>query len=177
MSTYVMASLDTTIAAVANAIELFARHPDQWTLLREHRDMIPNAFNEVLRYDSPMQYFCRVTTTMIGDDHLAEGRLGRRAVAAHSPTSRDAAAVRINAATRRGHARQVSTNGCSTRGLARMQPEANASEYAPQKRSLWHDRAHGVRAYSGKLTSSRFALLRTTALHPRRSVTGASSDL
>ena len=57
MSAYVTAGVDTTINSISNAVELFARHPEQWTMLRENRDLIPKAFNEILRYDSPVQYF------------------------------------------------------------------------------------------------------------------------
>ena len=75
MSAYVTAGVDTTINSISNAVELFARHPEQWTMLRENRDLIPKAFNEILRYDSPVQYFCRVATkdVKIGEDEVPAG--------------------------------------------------------------------------------------------------------
>ncbi|MCP2031060.1 cytochrome P450 [Okibacterium sp. HSC-33S16] len=57
---YVAAGMDTTIAAIGNAIAQFAAHPDQYEILRQDPSLIPSAFNEVLRYEALM---------------LAEGRL------------------------------------------------------------------------------------------------------
>ncbi len=51
---YVAAGMDTTIAAIGNAIHQLATHPDQWELLREAPSLIPSAFNEVLRYEALM---------------------------------------------------------------------------------------------------------------------------
>ncbi|MET0932332.1 MAG: cytochrome P450 [Mycetocola sp.] len=57
---YVAAGMDTTIAALGNAIAQFAAHPEQYEILRQDPSLIPSAFNEVLRYEALM---------------LAEGRL------------------------------------------------------------------------------------------------------
>ncbi len=59
---YVAPSLDTTIFATSSAIWLFAKHPDQWQLLRERPTLIPNAINEVIRIESPIQGFSRVAS-------------------------------------------------------------------------------------------------------------------
>jgi cytochrome P450 len=56
---YVAPSLDTTIFATASAVWLFARHPEQWRLLRDRPTLIPNAINEVVRLESPIQGFSR----------------------------------------------------------------------------------------------------------------------
>lgn len=55
-------SLDTTISAIGSAVWLFGRHPEQWDLLREHPSRIPNAFNEVVRMESPIRGFTRSVT-------------------------------------------------------------------------------------------------------------------
>lgn len=60
---YTGPSLDTTISATASAIYLFARHPDQWDRLRAEPRMIPNAINEVVRYESPVQGWSRYVTS------------------------------------------------------------------------------------------------------------------
>lgn len=60
---YVAPSLDTTIFAISNAIWLFAKNPEQWTDLCAHPALIPNAINEVLRLESPVQGFSRLTVT------------------------------------------------------------------------------------------------------------------
>ena len=56
---YMAPSLDTTIFAISSAVWLFANNPDQWTALRENPSAIPNAINEVLRLESPIQGFSR----------------------------------------------------------------------------------------------------------------------
>lgn len=62
MNDYLGPSLDTTIFATSNAISLFAKYPDQWEKLRANPNKIPNAINEVVRLESPIQGFSRVPT-------------------------------------------------------------------------------------------------------------------
>ncbi|MGH3588111.1 MAG: cytochrome P450, partial [Pseudonocardia sp.] len=69
MLDYVTPSLDTTILAIANAIALFAEHPEQWELLRADRSLIPHAINETLRLETPVPQFSRVLT----EDHQIDG--------------------------------------------------------------------------------------------------------
>jgi 3-(3-hydroxy-phenyl)propionate hydroxylase len=59
MIDYIAPSLDTTISAISNALYLFATHPEQWQALRKDPTLIPNAINEVLRYESPLRAFSR----------------------------------------------------------------------------------------------------------------------
>ena len=59
MIDYMAPSLDTTIFAITNAVDLFARHPDQWELLRSDPSLVPSAINEVLRLEAPIQGFSR----------------------------------------------------------------------------------------------------------------------
>lgn len=61
MVDYIAPSLDTTISAISNALYLFATHPDQWQLIRADPTLIPNAINEVIRYESPLRAFSRKT--------------------------------------------------------------------------------------------------------------------
>lgn len=72
---YLGPSLDTTITATGNAVKLFADHPDQWQALRERPAAIPNAINEVLRLESPVQAFSRLVKedTTWGDQTLPKG--------------------------------------------------------------------------------------------------------
>ncbi len=69
MLDYVAPSLDTTILAITSTIALFARHPDQWELLRRDRSLIPHAINESLRLETPVPQFTRVLT----EDHEIDG--------------------------------------------------------------------------------------------------------
>ncbi|WP_220032556.1 cytochrome P450 [Mycolicibacterium moriokaense] len=59
---YLAPSLDTTISGVGNAIWLFGTRPDQWTMIRNDPSLIPNAFNEALRMETPIRGFCRHVT-------------------------------------------------------------------------------------------------------------------
>jgi cytochrome P450 len=62
---YTWPGVDTTVHALSSAVLEFARHPDQWTLVRADRSLIPSAFNEVLRLHAPVQTFARVTTRAV----------------------------------------------------------------------------------------------------------------
>ena len=68
---YLVPSLDTTISAVGSAIWLFGRYPDQWDLVRTDSSLIPNAFEEVLRVESPIQGFSRKATSDYNLDGLS----------------------------------------------------------------------------------------------------------
>lgn len=59
---YVAAGLDTTIATIGNALQLFGENPDQYQLLREDPTLIPAALNEVLRCHALMIATGRRTT-------------------------------------------------------------------------------------------------------------------
>ena len=65
---YVAAGLDTTIATIGNALQLFGEHPDQYELLRQDRTLIPAALNEVLRYRALMVAQGRRTTREVEVD-------------------------------------------------------------------------------------------------------------
>jgi cytochrome P450 len=78
MVDYIGPSLDTTISAISTALHLFALHPQQWQLLRADQALIPNAVNEIVRYESPLRAFtrtARVDTTVAGHPIPAGGRL------------------------------------------------------------------------------------------------------
>jgi cytochrome P450 len=88
MGDYLGPSLDTTILATSNAISLFAKHPDQWDKLRANPSRIPNAINEVLRIESPIQGFSRLLT----DDFELEGQRlhkGARVLMMYASGNRD----------------------------------------------------------------------------------------
>jgi len=56
------AGLDTTVNGFANAILAFALHPEEWRRVRADRSLVKPAFDEVLRWESPVQTFFRTTT-------------------------------------------------------------------------------------------------------------------
>jgi cytochrome P450 len=53
------AGAETVTKLVGNAMVVFAENPDQWQDLRENREKIPAAFEELLRYEGPSQYNVR----------------------------------------------------------------------------------------------------------------------
>jgi cytochrome P450 len=78
MTNYVGPSLDTTINATSSALWLFARHPEQWEAIRKDPALIPNAVQEVLRIESPVQFFSRYVTKDVQIDDVllpAESRV------------------------------------------------------------------------------------------------------
>jgi cytochrome P450 len=63
------AGAETVTKLVGNAVVLFSRHPRQWESVREHRERIPNAVEEILRYLPPSQYQGRFSV----EDRAFEG--------------------------------------------------------------------------------------------------------
>jgi 4-methoxybenzoate monooxygenase (O-demethylating) len=53
------AGVDTTVAALGSAMFCFATNPDQYALLRDDPQLARQAFDEVLRFTSPVHSFCR----------------------------------------------------------------------------------------------------------------------
>jgi cytochrome P450 len=85
---YLGPSLDTTVSAIGNALWLFATHPDQWQLLREDPGRIRAAFNEVLRIESPISCFSRVTSGPATVDDV-ELPAGVRVLVSYASANRD----------------------------------------------------------------------------------------
>lgn len=57
-----LAGIDSTNSLMANALHAFALHPAQWDAVRADPQLIPNAVEEVLRWDSPFKQFFRRTS-------------------------------------------------------------------------------------------------------------------
>jgi 4-methoxybenzoate monooxygenase (O-demethylating) len=72
---FLSAGVDTTVYGIGNALYCFAQYPEQWTILRENPSLIRLAFEEVLRFEAPVQTFFRTTTKPVdvGGVHLGEG--------------------------------------------------------------------------------------------------------
>lgn len=53
------AGAETVAKLVGGAVVTFGRNPDQWAKLRQDRSLVPDAVEELLRYESPNQYNVR----------------------------------------------------------------------------------------------------------------------
>lgn len=62
MNDYMGPALDTTINGTTNLMWLLAHHPEQWARVRADPSLVPNAIDEALRLESPIQSFSRCTT-------------------------------------------------------------------------------------------------------------------
>ncbi len=58
----VVAGNETTRQAIASGLLAFARHPEQWQLLRDDPSLVAAATEEVLRYSHPVWHFRRTAT-------------------------------------------------------------------------------------------------------------------
>jgi cytochrome P450 len=126
---YATPSLDTTISAIGSAVWLFATNPDQWRLLRAEPDRIPNAFNEVVRLESPLRSFTRVANdgAVIGGHRLPAGA---RVIVHYAAANRDERRwpqpdrfdITRPAGGQLGYGYGV--HGCAGQGLARLEGEA-----------------------------------------------------
>lgn len=56
------AGIDTTLQGLAWSLHLLAAKPDRWAMLRDNPTLARSAFEETLRYASPVQMFFRTTT-------------------------------------------------------------------------------------------------------------------
>ncbi len=69
------AGLDTTVNSIACALVCFARFPEEWDRVRENAAIARNAFDEVIRFESPVQTFFRTAgrPARVGGMGLADG--------------------------------------------------------------------------------------------------------
>jgi cytochrome P450 len=57
-----MGGVETIASAIGNALLLLAEHPDQRAWLAAHPEAIPQALDEIVRFESPIQHVRRITT-------------------------------------------------------------------------------------------------------------------
>lgn len=62
MNGYLVAGMDTTVNALSSLLHLFATQPDSWERIVADPSLAAGAFEEIVRLDSPIQGFFRVTT-------------------------------------------------------------------------------------------------------------------
>lgn len=70
------AGVDTTVHGLGALLYAFATHPDQWQRLRRDPGLVRVAFDEAVRWESPVQTFFRTATTdvPVGDAVIPDGK-------------------------------------------------------------------------------------------------------
>ena len=126
---FLSAGIDTTVFGLGNALYCFAKYPEQWAILRDNPSLIRIAFEEVLRFEAPVQTFFRTTTREIevGGVRLGEGEKVLLFLAAANRDPRrweraDQFDVRRRAT---GHMTfGTGIHGCVGQAIARLESEA-----------------------------------------------------
>jgi cytochrome P450 len=126
---FLSAGIDTTVFGLGNALYCFAKHPEQWAILRDNPSLIRVAFEEVLRFEAPVQTFFRTTTREVdvGGVRLGEGEKVLLFLAAANRDPRrweraDQFDVRRRAT---GHMTfGTGIHGCVGQAIARLESEA-----------------------------------------------------
>jgi cytochrome P450 len=126
---FLSAGIDTTVYGLGNALYCFATNPAQWTILRENPNLIRGSFEEVLRFEAPVQTFFRTTTKAVevGDVKIGDGEKVLLFLAAANRDPRrwdrpDTFDVRRRAT---GHMTfGTGIHGCVGQAVARLESEA-----------------------------------------------------
>jgi cytochrome P450 len=126
---FLSAGIDTTVYGLGNALYCYANYPAQWTALRENPNLIRGSFEEVLRFEAPVQTFFRTTTRAVevGGVQIGDGEKVLLFLAAANRDPRrwdkpDQFDVRRRAA---GHMTfGTGIHGCVGQAVARLESEA-----------------------------------------------------
>ena len=138
---FLSAGIDTTVYGLGNALYCLARYGEQWRALRENPTLIRGAFEEVLRFEAPVQTFFRTTTrpVEVGGVQLADGEKVLLFLAAANRDPRrwerpDTFDVSRRAA---GHMTfGTGIHGCVGQAVARLETEAILTALAKRVVSL-----------------------------------------
>jgi cytochrome P450 len=126
---FLSAGIDTTVYGLGNALYCMARYPEQWRTLREKPNLIRGAFEEVLRFEAPVQTFFRTTTrpVEVAGVQLGEGEKVLLFLAAANRDPRRWDRPDTFDVTRRaaGHMTfGTGIHGCVGQAVARLETEA-----------------------------------------------------
>ncbi|MBT2744894.1 MULTISPECIES: cytochrome P450 [unclassified Lysobacter] len=118
----------TTVNLIGNGVAALLRHPDQLALLRSNPDLIGNAVEEFLRYDSPTHQTRRITVTpyQVGGREIPAGAMMIACLGSANRDERmfgpDADVLRIDREQARHHVSfSVGTHHCLGSALARLE--------------------------------------------------------
>ena len=138
---FLSAGIDTTVYGLGNALYCMARYPEQWRTLREKPNLIRGAFEEVLRFEAPVQTFFRTTTrpVEVAGVQLGEGEKVLLFLAAANRDPRRWDSPDTFDVTRRaaGHMTfGTGIHGCVGQAVARLETEAILTALASRAASL-----------------------------------------
>ncbi len=138
---FLSAGIDTTVYGLGNALYCMARYPEQWRTLREKPNLIRGAFEEVLRFEAPVQTFFRTTTrpVEVAGVQLGEGEKVLLFLAAANRDPRRWDRPDTFDVTRRaaGHMTfGTGIHGCVGQAVARLETEAILTALASRAASL-----------------------------------------
>jgi cytochrome P450 len=138
---FLSAGIDTTVYGLGNALYCMARYGEQWRTLREKPNLIRGAFEEVLRFEAPVQTFFRTTTMPVGvaGVQLGEGEKVLLFLAAANRDPRRWDRPDTFDVTRRaaGHMTfGTGIHGCVGQAVARLETEAILTALASRVVSL-----------------------------------------
>lgn len=127
---YVVAAFETTISAMAAGLYLFAQNPAEWDKLRADPTLAMAAANEIVRMETPLQNFARVTTqaTELSDRSILPA--GARVCVSYASANRDDRqfsrpdAFAITRREKQNLAFGHGPHGCAGQSLARMEMTA-----------------------------------------------------
>jgi len=118
----------TTVNLIGNGVTALLRHPDQLALLRSNPDLIGNAVEEFLRYDSPTHQTRRITLTpyQVGGREIPAGAMMIACLGAANRDERafgpDADVLRLDREQARHHVSfSAGAHHCLGSALARLE--------------------------------------------------------
>lgn len=138
----IAAGVDTTVYGIANTIHALARHPDQWEQLHADPSKAKFAFDEALRWESPVQTFFRTTSrdTEVAGTTIPEGNKVLLFLGSANRDPRrwgeDAGTLDINREAGGHVAFGMGIHQCVGQPLARMETDLVLSALAERARSL-----------------------------------------
>jgi cytochrome P450 len=135
------AGLDSTVAGIASTVQCLAANADQWQLLRDDPGLARHAFEETLRFESPVQNIFRTTTTdvVVAGTRIPAGEKVMLLLASANADPRqydDPLAYRIQ---RRGHGQLdlgLGIHQCIGQHIARLEGEALLRALAERVRTI-----------------------------------------
>ncbi|HWK76932.1 cytochrome P450 [Microbacterium sp.] len=129
MNGYLVAGMDTTVNALSSLLHLFATQPETWERIVADPSLAAGAFEEIVRLESPIQGFFRVTTRDVDYDDVVLPA-GERVLLSFGSANRDERHF-VDADAFRPERRPIDhvgfgfgAHGCAGQALARLESAA-----------------------------------------------------